>query len=164
MTCFAPLGACKLCANRARRSARILKRRRVTRRRAQLWLAMQPSFLNPLGMDIASSAAAIDELFDEVLPVEGDPQEGVPAASPAAVLVHKELWDTFLADDLIAPGAPSGISSQFSDDALPLRASFCGTRRPEDPSPSLKPSPNSILDPLLTLSSTLIPSRWAPRA
>ena len=120
---------------------------------------MQPSFLNPLGMDIASSAAAIDELFDEVLPVEGDPQqEGVPA------LVHKELWDTFLADDLIAPGAPSGISSQFSDVALPLRASFCGTRRPEDPSPSLKPRPNSILDPLLTLSSTLIPSRRAPRA
>ena len=123
---------------------------------------MQPSFLNPLGMDIASSAAAIDELFDEVLPVEGDPQEGVPAASPAAVLVHKELWDTFLADDLIAPGAP--ISSQFSDDALPLRASFCGTMRPEDPSPSLKPRPNSILDPLLTLSSTLTPSRRAPRA
>ena len=126
---------------------------------------MQPSFLNPLGMDIASSAAAIDELFDEVLPVDGDPQEGVPAASPAAVLVHKELWDTFLADDLIALGAPSGvISSQFSDDALPLRASFCGTRRPKDPSPSLKPRPNSILDPLLTLSSTLIPSRRAPRA
>ena len=126
---------------------------------------MQPSFLNPLGMDIASSAAAIDELFDEVLPVEGDPQqEGVPAVSPGAALVHKELWDTFLADDLIAPGAPSGISSQFSDDALPLRASFCGTRRPEDPSASLKPRPNSILDPLLTLSSTLIPSRWAPRA
>ena len=142
-----------------------LKRGVVARRRAQLWLAMQPSFLNPLGMDIASSAAAIDELFDEVLPVEGDPQqEGVPAASPAAGLVHKELWDTFLADDLIAPGAPSGISSQFSDDALPLRASFCGTRRPEDPSPSLKPRPNSILDPLLTLSSTLIPSRRAPRA
>ena len=120
------------------------------RRRAQLWLAMQPSFLNPLGMDIASSAAAIDELFDEVLPVEGDPQqEGVPAASPAAVLVHKELWDTFLADDLIAPGAPSGsqFSSQFSDDALPLRASFCGTRRPEDPSPSLKPRPNPSLKP-----------------
>ena len=142
-----------------------LKRGVVALRRAQLWLAMQPSFLNPLGMDIASSAAAIDELFDEVLPVEGDPQqEGVPAASPAAGLVHKELWDTFLADDLIAPGAPSGISSQFSDVALPLRASFCGTRRPEDPSPSLKPRPNSILDPLLTLSSTLIPSRRAPRA
>ena len=98
-------------------------------------------------MDIASSAAAIDE----VLPVECDPQqEGVPAASLAA-LVHKELWDTFLADDLIAPAAPSGvISSQFSDDALPLRASFCGTMRPEDPSASLNPSPS--LNPAPTLS------------
>ena len=107
-------------------------------------------------MDIASSAAAIDE----VLPVECDPQqEGVPAASPAA-LVHKELWDTFLADDLIAPAAPSGvISSQFSDDALPLRASFCGTMRPEDPSPSLNPRPNAILDPPLTLSSTPHPKQ-----
>ena len=127
------------------------------------------SFLNPLGMDIASSASAIDELFDEVLPVGGEPQQAAaPAAPPAAAqgsLVHKDMWDNFLTDDLVAPGgaergkrnrAAASISSQFSDDGLPLRASFCGIMRPED-SPSLNPRPNSNLNPTRT------PSRRASR-
>ena len=123
------------------------------------------SFLNPLGMDITSSASAIDELIDEVC----EPQQAaVPAAPPAAAqgsLVHKDMWDNFLADDLIAPGgaergkrnrAAASISSQFSDDGLPLRASSCGIMRPED-SPSLNPRPNSNLNPTRT------PSRRASR-
>jgi hypothetical protein len=116
-------------------------RRGWVREVKQGFVKMQ-SFLNPLGMDIASSASAIDELFDEVLPLGGEPQQAVPAGLSAAglaqglaqgSLVHKDMWDDLLTDDLVAPGgaerskrdrAAASISSQFSDDGLPLQASL----------------------------------------
>ena len=107
------------------------------------------SLFNPLALDLTSSNA-IDRLLDDVLPVEGE--QAAPLACPGAdagageqgrpgtvqsTLVHKDMWENFLADEAFDPqqqqGADRGkrsraaasISSICSDD-VPFRASFSG--------------------------------------